>query len=125
MATMRNTIKNHKDFAMADDDATARCAYCLIRARHVRFPGDPQYGLVATKRTFKHAVERNRAKRLLRDWIRANLSNMRNDLDYVFIARPAILDATRPQGVEALRKAFYYLGRTMPPAPKNNNNNAK
>ena len=111
---MRNTIKNHKDFAIDGDDSTARCAYCLVRARHIRFPGDPQYGLVATKRTFKHATQRNRAKRLMREWLRLNSRHMRDDLDYVLIARPAILDATRDQGVEAMRKALHYLKRTMP-----------
>ena len=96
MATMRNTIKNHKDFTIENEDATARCAYCLIRARHIRFPGDPQYGLVVTKRTFRNAVDRNRAKRLLREWIRQNERHMRDDLDYVFIARSMILTATLP-----------------------------
>ena len=115
---MRNTIKNHKDFLMTDDDAVAKCAYCLIRARHIRFPGDPQYGLVATKRTFRHATERNRAKRLLREWLRINTRQMRDDLDYVIIARPAILTATRDEGVLAMNRALHYLKRTMPPAPK-------
>lgn len=117
---MRNTIKNHKDFIMTDEDAVAKCAYCLVRARPVRFPGDPQYGLIATKRTFKHATQRNRAKRLLREWLRINAPVMRDDLDYVVIARTPILDATRDEGVLAMNKALHYLKRTVPSTTASN-----
>ena len=113
---MRDTIKRHKDFAIGKDDVTARCAYCLIRVRPTLFPDGGQYGLVATKRTFRYAVERNRAKRLLREWIRRYADYMRPDLDYIFIARPAILKASRLEGYLALRKALYYLQQTTPVA---------
>ena len=117
---MRDTIKRHKDFAIGEDDATARCAYCLIRARKTLFPGDARYGLIVTKRTFKHAVNRNRAKRLLREWISRYQDYMRPDLDYIFIARPSILEATRLEGYLAMRKALHYLRRTTPGADGQN-----
>jgi ribonuclease P protein component len=72
-------------------------------------PDDARYGLIATKKTFKHAVDRNRAKRLLRDWIMFNEKTLRNDADYVFIARRAILDADRTSGRTAMRKALHFL----------------
>ena len=106
---MRDTIKKHKDFLMGEEEPVAKCAFCLIRARLTHFPGNAQYGLVATKRTFRHAVDRNRAKRLLRDWIYHNRHLLRDDMDYIFIARSAILDASRSDGREALRKALRYL----------------
>ena len=108
---MRDTIKKHSDFAIEPDENVARCGYCLIRARPIRFGGKPQYGLVATLRTFGGAVPRNRAKRLLRDWIRFNEKWMRDDRDYIFICRRAILDATRTDGRVAMKKALRYLGR--------------
>ena len=122
---MRDTIKNHKDFSMAEDDPTARCAYCLVRARKTIFPGNAQYGLIATKRTFKHAVDRNRAKRLLREWIRYYESYMRPDMDYVFIARAPILDAKQEEGRTAIRKALHYIRRTTPGYEPNKPNNVK
>lgn len=120
MGAMRKTIKNHRDFIMGADDATARCAFCIIRARPTHFTNDAQYGLIVTKRTFKYAVHRNRAKRLLREWLRANERMLRPDLDYILIARASILDATRDVGVEALRKALHYLNKTTPVATNNN-----
>lgn len=107
----RDTIKKHEDFLMSPDDMTARCAFFLVRAKPTLFPGDARYGLVATKKTFKPAVQRNRAKRLLRDWIAYHENMLMPEYDYVFIARAAILDATRTDGRTAMRKALHYLTR--------------
>ncbi len=115
---MRNTIKNHNDFIAADNDPSARSAYFLIRAKPAKFIEDPRVGFTATKRTFRLAVNRNRAKRLLRDWVAHNEKLLVPELDYVFIARGAILDATRPDGREAMRKALRYIQRTFPPKTK-------
>ncbi|MBE6461337.1 MAG: ribonuclease P protein component [Alphaproteobacteria bacterium] len=108
-AMKRDTIKKHEDFAGTTSDPTARCAYFLIRAKNTLFPGDARFGLIVTKKTFKHAVDRNRAKRLLRDWIEFNQDMLRDDWDYVFIARRDILDASRLDGRVAMKKALNYL----------------
>lgn len=84
----------------------------FVRACPARFPDDPQYGLIVTKRLFKLAVDRNRAKRLLRDWIKFNENGMCNDLDYIFIARHSILNTTRTDGRTAMRKALHYIKKT-------------
>lgn len=110
MPTMkRNTIKNHIDFAMGVNDPTTRCAFFLVRAKPAKFPDDPRYGLIVTKKTFKHAVDRNRAKRLIRDWIAYNEKMLRSEWDYVFVIRRDILGADRLSGREAMRKALHYL----------------
>jgi len=85
--------------------------------RPARIADDPQYGLTVTKRTFKHAVDRNRAKRLMRDWLRFNERMMRPDCDYVFIIRRGILGASRTDGRTALKKALHYLRRLDLSAP--------
>ena len=105
----RDTIKNHTDFAMGENDPTARCAYFLVRAKLAKFPDDARYGIIVTKKTFKHAVDRNRAKRLLRDWIAFNEKMLRPEWDYVFVVRRAILDADRTSGRVAMKKALHYL----------------
>jgi len=56
-------------------------------------------GVVASKRTFHDAVERNRAKRLLREAYRLNRHRFADDVDVVLLARRRILDAKR-QDVE-------------------------
>ena len=112
MRDMRNTIKKHKDFLIGENDLNARCAMFFVRARPTHFKEDPQYGLVVTKKNFKLAVARNRAKRLLRDWIRFNEKHMSNDLDYIFIARTPILTATRTEGRNEMRKALNYIKKS-------------
>ena len=105
----RDTIKNHADFVAGENDPTARRAYFLIRAKAAKYPDNPKYGLIVTKKTFKHAVDRNRAKRLIRDWIAHNEKMMRDTWDYIFVIRRDILNADRTSGREAMRKALHYL----------------
>ena len=109
---MRDTIKKHSDFAMDDTDQLARSAGFLIRARPTIFPNDARYGLIVTKRTFRHAVDRNRAKRLLRAWLHHCERALDPTKDYVFIARPTILTWTRNDGIGAMKKALRYLQKT-------------
>lgn len=109
---MRKTIKNHADFAVTPDDLSGLSSYFIARAKYARFPNDARYGLVVTKRTFKHAVDRNRAKRLLRDWIRFHKDMMLPNMDYIFVARAPILKATREEGRSAMRKALHWIQKT-------------
>ena len=118
---MRDTIKKHSDFLMSDEDPTARSPYFFVRAKHARFPENPRVGFTATKRTFKLAVERNRAKRLLRDWVRFHNDLMCDMFDYVFIARPQILEATRESGRIAIEKALRYIAYKYVPKKKHKN----
>ncbi len=106
---IRDTIKNHSDFIAGENDPTARCAFFLVRAKPAKYPDDARFGLIVTKKTFKHAVDRNRAKRLIRDWIAYNEKMMRDDWDYIFVIRRDILSADRDCGREAMRKALHYL----------------
>jgi len=114
---MRDTIKKHSDFLMTDENPTARSAFFYVRMKPCVVPDNARYGLMATKKTFKFAVQRNRAKRLLRDWIRFNEGLLRADMDYVFIARHAILGATRDEGRSAMVRALTYLNKN----PKSSN----
>jgi ribonuclease P protein component len=106
---IRDTIKKHEDFAADDNDPTARCAYFLVRKKPAKIENDARYGLIVTKKTFKHAVDRNRAKRLLRDWICFNEKMLQHDSDYVFVARRDILGASREEGRVAMKKALHFL----------------
>jgi ribonuclease P protein component len=120
---MRDTIKSHADFHVTDDDPSARSAFFFVRAKVARFPTDPRIGFTATKHTFKLAVERNRAKRLLRDWVRHHEALLAPEFDYIFIARHAILDATRPAGRTAMEKALLHIMHKY--AHKKSKKNAK
>lgn len=47
-------------------------------------------GVVVSKRTFRRAVDRNRAKRLLREAFRLSRHQLRTDVDVVLVARAGI-----------------------------------
>ncbi|MDE6250169.1 MAG: ribonuclease P protein component [Alphaproteobacteria bacterium] len=110
---IRDTIKKHSDFATTDENPSGRCSYFLIRAKAAKFQGDARYGLVVTKKSFRLAVTRSRVKRMLRDWIAFNEKMMCPDMDYIFIARRDIVNATRTDGRVAMRKALNYIRKTV------------
>ena len=115
---MRDTIKRHEDFHTLDSDPVARSAYFFVRAKLAKYPDDPRVGFMATKRTFKFATQRNRAKRLLRDWVRYCSDKMRDESDYIFFAREPILRATREDGRHAMAVALNQISKTIK-TPKN------
>ncbi len=57
----------------------------------------PRAGVVASKRTFRRAVDRARAKRLLREAFRLNRDALTPHVDCVLVARRAILQVNRPE----------------------------
>ena len=59
----------------------------------------PRVGVIASKRTFRRAVDRARAKRLLREAFRLNRERFAFHTDCVLVARRSILKAGR-QAVE-------------------------
>lgn len=102
----RKTIRNHKDFLTAPNDLMVLSDCFILKVKPAKIAGDARYGLVVTKKTFKLAVQRNRAKRLLRDWIAFNEQFMLPDLDYIFIARSGILNSDRENGRAQVFRAF-------------------
>jgi ribonuclease P protein component len=76
-------------------------------------------GVIASKRTFRRAVDRNRAKRLLREAFRLNRSRVEGSGDLVIIARRRILDVK----CQAVEKELLWLlkksGITKVPPPDN------
>ncbi len=108
MGIMRNTIKSHKDFQTPRDFPFAVTDLFSVHTKLAKFPDDPRYGLIVTKKNFRFAVQRNRVKRLLRDWIAFANDYMCPDLDYVFFARPGILsdEVTREIGRNTMVRAL-------------------
>ncbi len=93
----RKTIRNHKDFLTTPDNPSVSNFYFMVKSKDA-VKKDSRYGIIASKRTFKLATQRNRAKRLLRDWIAFNEDLMLPNKDYIFIARGAIFDCDRENG---------------------------
>jgi ribonuclease P protein component len=99
---MKNTIKAHKNFDFKNEIAAIERSF-IMKCR-APIHESPEYGLIAAKRTFRRAVDRNRAKRMLREWIAG--AGRPADQDVLLIARTAILETTMPDGVRQMAKAL-------------------
>jgi ribonuclease P protein component len=71
---------------------------------------------VAAGRTVGTAVDRNRAKRLLREAMRTLIPQVASNLDLILIARPALVTATLEETRQALKNL---LQRAQIFIPKN------
>ena len=71
---------------------------------------DLRLGVAAGKRTFRKAVDRSRAKRLLREAYRLNRWRLSGSSDVVLVARRSILEASRQDVEEDLRDLLCRAG---------------
>ncbi len=111
IVNMLDTIKKHKDFKAHQNAPYILDVFFIAKTdKAVKHPIG-RYGLIVTKKTFKSAVDRNRAKRLLRVWFRANLSEIKTDQDYIFIARKSILTADFETGLNNMCKCIRKLNK--------------
>jgi ribonuclease P protein component len=67
-------------------------------------------GVIASKRTFRRAVDRNRAKRLLREAFRLNRATLKGSGDLVIVARRRILGMKRQAVEREFMKLAHRLG---------------
>lgn len=67
-------------------------------------------GVVASKRTFHLATERNRAKRLLREAFRLQRHRLAEDVDVVLLGRRSLLRAKRQEAEQDLLRLWRKTG---------------
>ncbi|MDR3208465.1 MAG: ribonuclease P protein component [Rickettsiales bacterium] len=96
---MKNTIKSHRDFNFEGEKSISTPAFIMKYRKKLRETGE--YGLVVSKKIFPHAVQRNRAKRMLREWLRGCVPP--NDFDILLIARTEILQTPMPTGARQMK----------------------
>jgi len=106
----RKTIRNHKDFLTTPDDPVAANSFFIVKAK-LAAKKDSRYGVVVSKRIFRMAVQRNRVKRILRDWIAYNEHLMLPNMDYIFIGREPILECTREEGRKKMATALKKISK--------------
>lgn len=78
-----------------------RGRFCVAHVSTGGTPGrGPAAGVIAAKRTFRRAVDRNRAKRLMREAFRLVAPGLENGFECILVARGAI---TRETGMGEVR----------------------
>ena len=96
-------LSSPKDFQALQGDGTVR-SHPLLVARFLRTDLEAtRFGLSTGKR-LGGAVVRNRVRRRLREALRALAPSFQPGWDVLFIARPAIVDASHEDVTEAVRR---------------------
>lgn len=85
-----------------EDSRSAVCAALVMRYR--RSGGDrTRVGVIAAKKTFRLAVERSRARRLLREAFRLERPGLAVGYDLILLGRRQLLEMSCDQVRQALR----------------------
>ena len=105
---MKNTIKSQKNFDFNNAEAVVM-PVMIIKYRPKKL-SESEYGIVSSKRTFPTAVERNRARRLIRAWL--DKCDRPQKFDILFIARKPILETNLTSGVGQMAKMFGKIKRS-------------
>ena len=92
--------------ATFDANETQAGRYLVMWVRK-RGSGESRVGVMATKRLFRHAVDRNRARRLLRETFRLNQHHLLPGVDLILLARRQIAGIGRAE----LDREFRRLAR--------------
>ena len=109
--TMR--LLNSKDFQTVFDDAPLRTSHqhFLFLAR-INQLECPRLGLVIAKKHIRHAVDRNRMKRLIRETFRAKQQQLVG-IDVIVLARKGMNDVTNAVLIEHLNGQWDRLIRRL------------
>ena len=106
-------LLNSKDFQTVFDNAPLRTSHqhFLFLAR-INSLDSPRLGLVIAKKHIRHAVDRNRMKRLIRETFRAKQQQLKG-LDVIVLARKGMNDVTNAVLIEHLNGQWDRLIRRL------------
>lgn len=106
-------LLNSKDFQTVFDDAPLRTSHqhFLFLAR-INSLDSPRLGLVIAKKHIRHAVDRNRMKRLIRETFRSKQQQLKG-LDVIVLARKGMNDVTNAVLIEHLNGQWDRLIRRL------------
>lgn len=89
---MRKILKKHSEFLKDTGFNNIKTEFFILKTRPCIFKKDPRYGIITTKKVFKLAIERNRAKRRLKASLIILNEKLSDELDYIFILKKSILN---------------------------------
>lgn len=102
-------LLNPGDFSQVFNNTEFKASnrYLLVLATPSK-SGDSRLGFVIAKKHVKHAVQRNRVKRIIRESFRLNQHQMTNN-DFVILARPGIHDLENAEIREMIDGLWFKL----------------
>jgi len=106
---MIETLKLNGEFRRAYGRGKSLAAPALVTYALRNRAGRCRYGITASKKV-GNAVERNRARRVIREALRTLDEPIRGNWDLVFVARGRTKHSTMPQVREAMRAQLRKLG---------------
>ena len=119
--TAGQRLRRNADFcAVREQGRRIDCGVFLLtwRVRPAGSPANPRVGVVASRAAVGNAVQRNRAKRRLREIYRRNQSLVPPGLDLVLTARIALLRLDFAESAQRFVQACRKLvPATPPPSP--------
>lgn len=89
---MRKILKKHSEFLKDTGFNNIKTEFFILKTRPCIFKKDPRCGIITTKKVFKLAIERNRAKRRLKASLIILNEKLSDELDYIFILKKSILN---------------------------------
>ena len=107
---MKNTLKENRDFRRLYGRGKRFVSPALVTYVMRNRAGCCRIGITASKKTFRHAVERNRARRLIRAAFAECCGDIVGGYDIVFVARSCTLARTSCEICTDMRRHFTALG---------------
>lgn len=101
------TIKTNEEFRTVYNKAQSIAGAFVVLYRLKRADDNIRFGITVSKKVGK-AVQRNRARRLIKESIRLNIKKFTPGYDYVFVARGRAKDAKR---IDIDKNIFYLLAK--------------
>jgi ribonuclease P protein component len=91
MLSKKNRLTEEKDFVRVQADGKVyQSANFGIAVADRNDSGPSRFAFIVSNKIAKEAVDRNRIKRVMSEVIRLNVTNIRDGLDVVFLAKPSI-----------------------------------
>lgn len=102
-------LRRGRDFDRLFESAESLVGRTMVMRALPALTDESRCGVIASKRTFRRAVDRNRAKRLLREAFRLDRQALPFACDVVLVARRYIIK----EGIDPVRRDFCALAANV------------